>query len=195
MCQFNIGNMNLSSNTSHKNLNIFNKRTVDPEKVYNKILNNEPVKGQDIEDLDYITSGFKPKNKEELKKIIKFYSDKYPNNSLNWLNVSEITDMSYLFYGSKYNGDISKWNVSNVETMAGMFAYSKFNKCISEWDVSNVETMAGMFAYSKFNYNINEWKVSKETNMTGMFAGSQFDQDISKWNVSNETKEQMWGKI
>ena len=185
--------MDLSRNTSHKNPNIFNKVIVDPEKVYNLILNNESVNGQDIEALNKIASVIKPKNKNELKILVKYYSDIYPIDSLNWLDVSDITDMSYLFYGSKYNGDISKWNVSKVETMAGMFAYSKFNQFISEWDVSNVTNMAGMYAYSKFNWNISNWNVSNVTNMAGMFAGSQFNLDLSNWNVSKETKEQMGG--
>ena len=64
MCQFNIGNMNLSNIAAHKNPNIFNKVIVDPEKVYNQLLNNEPVTGQDIEALNKIASVIKPKNKK-----------------------------------------------------------------------------------------------------------------------------------
>ena len=52
--------------------------------------------------------------------------------------------MSYLFFDSKFNGDISNWDVNNVEDMSGMFAYSKFKRDISNWNVRkdcNVENM------------------------------------------------------
>ena len=76
-----------------------------------------------------------PKTKEELKNIIKKrIREQGPNCDLNDINTSLITDMSYLFDYSKFNGNISKWNVSNVKDMIGMFAYSEFNKDISSWN-------------------------------------------------------------
>ena len=47
--------------------------------------------------------------------------------------------MSYLFSGSKFNGDISEWDVSNVDNMRGMFLDSKFNGDISKWNTGNVK--------------------------------------------------------
>jgi surface protein len=41
--------------------------------------------------------------------------------------------------------DISKWNVSNVENMSSMFFDSNFNGDISKWNVSNVKKMSYMF--------------------------------------------------
>ena len=46
---------------------------------------------------------------------------------------------------NNFNGDISKWNVSNVTDMSNMFYGSKFNRDISEWNVSNVNNMQQMF--------------------------------------------------
>ena len=83
-----------------------------------------------------------PKTKAELKAIIKQKIESEGNEcDLNDIDTSNITDMSYLFADSKFNGDISKWDVSNVTDMKGMFYESVFNNDISNWDVSNVENM------------------------------------------------------
>ena len=111
-----------------------------------------------------------PKTKEELKNIIKKrIREQGPNCDLNDIDTSLITDMSYLFDYSKFNGNISKWNVSNVKDMIGMFAYSEFNKDISSWNTSKVEDMYGCFTYSKFNQDISKWKINKDCDTSHMF--------------------------
>ena len=105
-----------------------------------------------------------PQTKEELRNIIEQRISKEGDNvDLNDIDVSNITDMSYLFYGTDFNGDISNWDVSNVTDMHCMFCdCDYFNKDISNWDVSNVTNMHSMF-----------WKCKK------------FNQDLSNWDVSN----------
>ena len=99
-----------------------------------------------------------PKNKVELKKIIEETIKEQGNNcDLNFIDTSKITDMSYLFYNTKFNGDISKWNVSSVEDMTGMFYESKFNSDISKWNVSNVKDMSDMFDKSPLEGNEPDW--------------------------------------
>ena len=63
----------------------------------------------------------------------------------NW-NVSNVTNMSKLFYDKNFNEDISNWNVTNVTDMSEMFLSAKsFNQPLNNWDVSNVKNMKYMF--------------------------------------------------
>ena len=134
-------------------------------------------------------SNIQPQNKAELEKIIKETIEKNgPNCNLNFIDVSQITDMSHLFEESDFNGDIRNWNVSNVTTMEKMFRWNKkFEGDLSNWNVSNVTNMEGCFSGTIFNGDISKWNVSKVTNMRSMFFCAKFNSDISKWNVSEVT--------
>ena len=104
---------------------------------------------------------YHPKTRDELKELVdKLVKERGKDADLNDIDTSEITDMNYMFYKSKFNGDISNWNVSNVESMYRMFYHSKFtgkNGDISNWDVSNVNTMNYMFSYSPLEKNPPKW--------------------------------------
>ena len=182
--QFNISDLDFSDDEQH-NANIFNKVIIDINKMYNDMLLNIKLPENDIDMLNYVISDIKPKSKKDLKTIINNYSNYYPNKSLNWLDVSDITDMSWLFYDQLFDGDISEWDVSNVETMEYMYYLSSFNNNIAKWNVSNVLNMACMFEGSKFNQDISNWDVSKVTDMHYMFSYTCFDYDISNWNVDS----------
>ena len=56
--------------------------------------------------------------------------------NLNFIDTESVTDMSFMFDSSKFNGDISNWNVEKVTNMGYMFYSSKFNGDISSWDIS-----------------------------------------------------------
>ena len=60
----------------------------------------------------------------DLEIIVDFYSGSFPEMSMNWLDVSGITDMNTIFCNHKYNGDISHWDVSNVINMTKTFCNS-----------------------------------------------------------------------
>ena len=129
----------------------------------------------------------KANDKGHLKQLIGIGQHLFGDDgNFNWIDTSKITDMSSLFDNAiNFNGDISRWDVSNVTNMDSMFWGSKFNRDISKWDVSNVTNMEFMFASSKFNGDISNWDVRNVEHMRGMFASSEFNGDISKWDVSN----------
>lgn len=132
----------------------------------------------------FSTYSCQPISKKELKKIIEERISKYGSEcDLNDIDTSLITDMSFLFYKSKFNGNISNWDVSKVKDMHDMFNWAIFTGDISGWDVSNVEDMGWMFNYSKFNVDISKWDVSNVKSMSNMFSMSWFNQDISNWNI------------
>ncbi|MEM9424688.1 MAG: BspA family leucine-rich repeat surface protein, partial [Spirochaetota bacterium] len=149
----------------------------------------------------------KPTTKAELKQIIRTRYNKVYDSStrtsapdLTDIDVSAITDMSYLFTTLNsqsrdlnsnqlggFNGDISNWDVSNVTNMEGMFLYvDAFNQDISSWNVGSVTNMSHMFRGAEsFNQNIGSWTVSAVSNMEGMFREAEaFNQNIGSWTVS-----------
>lgn len=191
-------------------------RILGTKEYINEKLNIRPVTKTRLVGLKKHEYKFFPKTKQELREMIYERIDKEGNEcNLNDIDTSAITDMSYMFgslnkefngnismwdvsnvvnmtgmfYESKFNGDIYRWNVSNVKTMESMFNNSKFNQDISKWDVSNVVIMSFMFEESDFNQDISGWNVKSLENMVYMFYKTQFDQDLSRWDIPNTSKK------
>ena len=131
---------------------------------------NEALKiGKDIS--KFSTYSCHPATRNELKSIVYDRIDKDgPNCNLNDIDVNQITDMSWLFNESNFNGDISEWDTSNVTNMKKMFAFSKFDGDISKWDVSKVTNMMKMFIFSKFNQDISNWNINDKCDTDDMFG-------------------------
>jgi surface protein len=111
-----------------------------------------------------------------------------------------MTSMSKIFnHATVFNENISTWDVSNVTDMSNIFyteekntfyteeEISVFNQPIGFWDTSSVTNMSSMFQNAvTFNQYIGSWDTSKVTNMNSMFNGaSSFNQNISVWNVTS----------
>lgn len=104
----------------------------------------------------------------------------------NW-DVSQVTDMSYLFHKAKtFNEAIGSWNVHQVTTMCRMFSGAiAFNQPLDAWDVAKVEDMSYMFHEAKsFNQSLQAWDIRSVKEMRGMFYNaSVFDRSlISSWH-------------
>ena len=121
---------------------------------------------------------------------------------ISYWDVSEITNMSYLFSNKKFNDDISRWDVSKVKDMCHMFSDTisnvkfmegtfcdalAFNQPLNNWDVSNVKSLINLFLGAiDFNQPLDKWNVSNVRDMEFMFCGAiSFNQNINNWDISN----------
>ncbi|MBW8241328.1 BspA family leucine-rich repeat surface protein [Muricauda oceani] len=67
-------------------------------------------------------------------------------NTSDTPHLSNVVDMSLMFKGSNFNGDISDWEVGNVTNMNYMFLEaSNFDQDLGGWNIENVENMSNMF--------------------------------------------------
>jgi surface protein len=131
-------------------------------------------------------------NQEAHKLVLIHWDTSSATNTFGMFRKSSYGGVFNQIYSSKLN-KISNWDVSNVTDMGFMFDSTYFDHDISSWDVSKVTRMKKMFYNNQyFNISIGGWDVSNVTDMSEMFAhpynfGGGFNKDISDWNVSNVT--------
>ena len=90
--------------------------------IIQKIDNREKLTQEEYDILIKFIGIYKVSEHDELKDLIDYFIKQFGNEcNLNWIDVSNVTNMSRMFYDSKFNGDISQWDVSNVTDMEEMF--------------------------------------------------------------------------
>lgn len=122
------------------------------------------------------------KNKRDFKELFFYMKLEFKTDfSLNWIDISNLKNMSELFIGEECNFDISRWDVSHVYNMSFMFYKSSFDNDISSWDVSHVKNMECMFAYSSFNHDISDWKVKHDVYGDAMYHCCPLKVEFKAW--------------
>ncbi|MDO5708422.1 MAG: BspA family leucine-rich repeat surface protein, partial [Andreesenia angusta] len=115
------------------------------------------------------------------------YATTVDRNLGNW-DTSSATDMSYMFeFAKALKLDVSNWNTSNVRSMRGMFYGIKANPDVSNWNTSSVTDMFCMFNQAEVaDPDVSNWDTSSVTDMSGMFRFTdEANPDVSNWDVSN----------
>ena len=117
--------------------------------------------------------------------------------SLSYLNTSNVTDMSSMFYNCSnlISVDVSSFDTSNVTTMSYMFSFCNNLASIeglSSFNTSNVTSMTWMFynCYKLTSLDLSSFDTSKVTNMNGMFGYCQAltsIEGLGSFNTSNVT--------
>ena len=100
-------------------------------KQINKYISERLHINKDIKSHHY---NYHPKTRDELKELVdKLIKERGNKADLNDIDTSEITDMSEVFYYTRFNGDISEWDVINVKNMRDMFYGSPLEKNHPKW--------------------------------------------------------------
>ena len=113
---------------------------------------------------------------------------------LNDLNLSKVTDMSYMFSNcSATTIDISNWDTSSVNSLNHTFTdCTKVTSLdLSSWDTSNVTDISYMCnaCYELQSLDVSSWNTSNVTTMKAMFQYCEKlkSLDLSSWDTSNMT--------
>lgn len=107
-------------------------------------------------------------------------------------DVSQVTDMSHMFYGAQklVSIDVANWDTGNVVNMGSLFYGLKVgNPDVSNWDVRKVTNMSQMFrGTDEATPNTSAWVTSSLQSPSYMFLNAKkANPDTSNWDMSKVT--------
>ena len=119
--------------------------------------------------------------------------------NISYLNTSEMTDMSYMFYGCEnlQSLDVSNFNTENVTDMSVMFRKCKNLQSldVSNFNTAKVKNMDNMFAdcWRLQSLDLSNFNTENVTNMQFMFYWCNNLQSLNVSNFNTAKVENMKG--
>ncbi len=119
-----------------------------------------------------------------------FYFSKVTSIDLSALDTSEVTNMSYMFYGCRNltSLDVSKFDTSQVTNMGSMFSYCSglTSLDVSKFNISKVTDMSLMFGdcRSLTSLDLSNFDALKLTNTNAIFVGLDSLETLSLSNFN-----------
>ena len=136
----------------------------------------------------YRDGKYHPEDNDTLSRLVRYLILEEDTTNLNCIDVSRITDFSYVFADNSGLPwiDIDEWDVSHGTNFSYMFQDCKyFNADLSKWDVRRGENFEGMFYNCKsFESDLRYWEPYYAENTTKMFYNCEsIDCDFRQWNM------------
>lgn len=138
----------------------------------------------------YNTKGGRLIAKQDSSHLFEYtYIDKIDTNNLD---VSNVTDGSYMFYGCANSTeiDVSQWDTSRIINFDKMFSncQSLAFLNVNNWDMISGRSLSDMFAYSGItDIDLSKWNTENINNLSNLFFScTKLKQiDLHTWDISS----------
>ena len=101
------------------------------------------------------------------------------------IDTSQVTNMSYMFYGCRALTTVPDMDTSQVTTMQSMFYNCRALTTVPDMDTSQVTDMQSMFYNCRALTTVPDMDTSQVTNMSSMFYGCSSLTTVPDMHTSN----------